>query len=80
MPFCILYSMLASTEATFKLFGDLSSFYLSILDAAIVDGSANTPVVVDENNFAGAVVRAMSKEGLNLHDGGRSELMVGHSS
>lgn len=80
MPFYILYSMLASMEATFRLFADLSSFYLSILDAAIDDGSASTAVEVDENNFAGAVLRAMSKEGLTLHEGRKPELMVAHSS
>jgi hypothetical protein len=46
----------------------------------LVDQRTPRSVGVDENNFAGAVLRAMSKEGLNLHDGGKSELMVAHSS
>jgi hypothetical protein len=50
------------------LFADLSSFYLSVLDAAIGVGSASTPVKVDEDRFAGAVLRAMSKPSLTLHE------------
>jgi hypothetical protein len=68
VPFFILYSLLAGSEATFRLFADLSSFYLSVLDAAIGVGSANTPVKVDEDRFAGAVLRAMSRPSLTLHE------------
>jgi hypothetical protein len=68
VPFYFLYALLARSEATFRLFADLSSFYLSVLDAAIGVGSASPLVKVDEDHFAGVVLRAMSKPGLTLHE------------
>jgi hypothetical protein len=73
MPFYFCYYMLANSEKTFRSWADLLRLCLLALDAAIGHGTAGASECDAEDNFADAILLAMSKPRLTPREGGKSE-------